>query len=85
MKAYIDGIKFHRSQPDAVIAYLRKFSRQNDTELKLVYEDLRKRVREDPMLTTGGIQTIITTLKTDKGKQLDPRSIIDFFPAASAK
>jgi len=85
MKAYIDEIKFHRSQPDAVIAYLRKFSWQNDAELKLVYEDLRKRIREETVPTTGGIQTIIKTLKTNKGKQLDPRRIIDFFPAASAK
>jgi len=87
MKAYIDGIKFHRSHPEAVIAYLHKFSRQNDTELKLVYEDLRKRIREEPVPTTGGIQTIIKTLKTDKDKQLDPRHVIDtsFFPAASAK
>ena len=87
MKAYIDGIKFHRTQPNAVIAYLRKFSRQNDTELKLVYEDLRKRIREEPVPTTGGIQTIIKTLKTDKDRQLDPRRVIDtsFFPAAPAK
>ena len=85
MKAYIDGIKFHRSHPEAVIPYLRKFSRQNDAELKLVYEDLRKRIREEPVPTAGGIQTIIKTLKTDKDKELDPRRVIDtsFFPAAA--
>jgi ABC-type nitrate/sulfonate/bicarbonate transport system substrate-binding protein len=87
MKAYIEGIKFHRSHPDAVIAYLRKFSRQNDAELKVVYEDLRKRIREEPVPTAGGIQTIIKTLKTDKDKELDPKRVIDtsFFPAAVAK
>jgi NitT/TauT family transport system substrate-binding protein len=85
MKAYIDGIKFHRSHPEAVIPYLRKFSRQNDAELKLVYENLRKRIREEPVPTAGGIQTIIKTLKTDKDKELDPRRVIDasFFPAAA--
>jgi ABC-type nitrate/sulfonate/bicarbonate transport system substrate-binding protein len=87
MKAYIDGIKFHRSHPEAVIAYLRNFSRQNDAELKVVYEDLRKRIREEPVPTTGGIQTIIKTLKSDKDKELDPRRVIDtsFFPAAARK
>jgi ABC-type nitrate/sulfonate/bicarbonate transport system substrate-binding protein len=85
VERFMDGIKFHRSHPEAVIAYLRKFSRQNDAELKIVYDDLRKRIREEPVPTTGGIQTIITTLKTDKDRQLDPRRIIDFFPAASAK
>jgi NitT/TauT family transport system substrate-binding protein len=87
MKAYIDGIKFHRSHPKAVIPYLRKFSRQNDAELKLVYENLRKRIREEPVPTAGGIQTIIKTLKTDKDKELDPRRVIDtsFFPAAVGK
>ncbi len=83
MKAYIDGIKFYRSHPEAVIPYLRTFSRQNDAELKLVYENLRKRVREEPVPTVGGIQTIINALKADKDKELDPRRIIDtsFFPA----
>ena len=68
MKAYIDGIKFHRSHPEAVIPYLRKFSRQNDAELKLVYENLRKRIREEPVPTAGGIQTIIKTLEPIKTK-----------------
>lgn len=87
MKVYIDGIKFHRSHPEAVIPYLRKFSRQNDAELKLVYENLRKGIREEPVPTAGGIQTIIKTLKTDKDKELDPRRVIDtsFFPGSNVK
>jgi NitT/TauT family transport system substrate-binding protein len=85
MKAYVDGIKFHRSRPEAVIPYLRKFSKQNDAELKIVYENLRKRIREEPVPTPGGIQTIITSLKADK--ELDPRRVIDtsFFPGATGK
>ena len=62
-----------------------KFSRQNDAELKVSYENLRKRVsREEPVPTAGGIQTIIKTLKTDKDKELDPRRVIDtsFFPGS---
>jgi NitT/TauT family transport system substrate-binding protein len=87
MKAYIDGIKFHRSHPEAVIPYLRKFSRQNDAELKIVYENLRKRIREEPVPTPGGVQTIIKSLKTDKEKEIDPRRVIDtsFFPVATGK
>src|SRR6266545_7866227 len=77
MKTYIDGIKFHRSHPEAVIPYLRKFSRQNDAELKIVYENLRKRIREEPVPTPGGLQTIIRSLKADKEKELDPRRVID--------
>ena len=84
MKAYIDGIKFHRSHPELVIAYLRKFSRQNDAE-KLIYENLRKRIREEPVPTAGGVQTIIKSLKADKDRELDPRRVIDtsFFPDAT--
>jgi hypothetical protein len=65
--------------------YESVYSRQNDAELKLVYENLRKRIREEPVPTAGGIQTIIKTLKTDKDKELDPRRVIDasFFPAAA--
>ena len=87
MKAYVEGIKFHRSHPEAVIPYLRKFSRQNDAELKIVYENLRKRIREEPVPTRGGVQTIINSLKADKDKELDPRRAIDtsFFPAATGK
>jgi ABC-type nitrate/sulfonate/bicarbonate transport system substrate-binding protein len=87
MKAYVDGIKFHRSHPEAVIPYLRKFSWQNDSELKIVYENLRKRIREEPVPTPGGIQTIIKSLKADKDKELDPRRVIEtsFFPAAAGK
>ena len=87
MKAYVDGVKFHRSHPEAVIPYLRKFSRQNDAELKIVYENLRKRIRDEPVPTPGGLQTIIRSLKADKEKELDPRRVIDasFFPGAAGK
>ena len=87
MKAYVEGIKFHRSHPEVVIPYLRKFSRQNDAELKIVYENLRKRMREEPVPTLGGVQTIIKSLKADKDRELDPRQVIDtsFFPAAVVK
>ncbi len=84
MKAYVDGIRFYRSHPEAAIPYLRKFSRQNDSELKIVYENLRKRIREEPVPTPGGVETIIKSLKADKDKELDPRRVIDtsFFPGA---
>jgi NitT/TauT family transport system substrate-binding protein len=87
MKGYVDGIKFHRSHPEAVISYLRKFSRQNDAELKIVYENLRKRIQEQPVPTPGGVETIIKSLKADKEKEIDPRRVIDtsFFPAAISK
>jgi len=87
MKAYVDGIKFHRSHPEAVIPYLRKFSRQNDAELKVIYENLRKRIREEPVPTPGGLQTIIRSLGADKEKQVDPTRVIDtsFFPGATGK
>ena len=87
MKAYVDGIRFHGSHPEAVIPYLRKFSQQNDSELKIVYENLRKRIREDPVPTPGGLQTIIRSLKADKEKERDPRRVIDttFFPGAAGK
>jgi NitT/TauT family transport system substrate-binding protein len=85
MKAYIDGIRFYRNHPEAAIPYLRKFSRQNDSELKIVYENLRNRVRQEPVPTLAGIQTIIKSLKADKDKELDPRRVIDtsFFPDAT--
>lgn len=82
MRAYVEGIRFHRSHPEAVIPYLRKFSRQNDAELKVTYENLRKRIREEPVPTPGGLQTIIRSLTSQKEKELDPRRVIDtsFFP-----
>src|SRR5262245_25996304 len=85
MRAYVEGIKFHRSHPDAVISYLRKFSRQSDSELKVTYENLRKRIREEPVPTPGGLQTIIRSLSGNKEKELDPKRVIDtsFFPSAS--
>jgi ABC-type nitrate/sulfonate/bicarbonate transport system substrate-binding protein len=85
MRAYVEGVKFHRSHPEAVIPYLRKFSRQSDAELKVTYENLRKRIREDPVPTVAGIQTIIRSLSTSKERELDPRRVIDtsFFPGAA--
>jgi ABC-type nitrate/sulfonate/bicarbonate transport system substrate-binding protein len=87
MRAYVDGIKFYRSHPEAAIPYLRKFSKQSDVELRVVYENLRKRIREEPVPTTGGVQTIIRSLRTDKEKELDPRRVIDasFLTGAGAK
>src|SRR6266540_7474105 len=87
MRAYVDGIKFYRSHPDATILYLRKFSKQSDAELRVVYENLRKRIREEPVPTTGGVQTIIRSLRTDKEKELDPRRVIDasFLAGVAAK
>jgi ABC-type nitrate/sulfonate/bicarbonate transport system substrate-binding protein len=85
MRAYVEGVKFHRSRPDAVIAYLRKVSRQSDAELKMSYENLRKRIREEPVPTAAGIQTIIRSLSTNKERELDARRVIDtsFFPGAT--
>jgi ABC-type nitrate/sulfonate/bicarbonate transport system substrate-binding protein len=77
MRAYVDGIKFYRSHPEVAIPYLRKFSKQSEAELRIVYENLRKRIREEPVPTTGGVQTIIRSLRTDKEKELDPRRVID--------
>ena len=87
MRAYVEGIKFHRSHPEAVIPYLRKFSRQNDAELKITYENLRKRIREEPVPTAAGLQTIIRSLKADKEKELDASRVIDasFFPGATGR
>jgi NitT/TauT family transport system substrate-binding protein len=48
MKAYVDGIKFYRSHPEAAIPYLRKFSKQSDAELRIVYDNLRKRYARNP-------------------------------------
>jgi NitT/TauT family transport system substrate-binding protein len=85
MRAYVEGVKFHRSRPEAVIAYLRKVSRQSDAELKMSYENLRKRIREEPVPTAAGIQTIIRSLSTNKERELDARRVIDtsFFPGAT--
>ncbi len=87
IRAYVDGIKFYRSHPEAAIPYLRKFSKQSDAELRIVYENLRKRIREEPVPTTGGVQTIIRSLRTDKEKELDPRRVIDasFLAGVAAK
>ena len=76
-KAYVDGIKFYRSNPEPALVYLRKFSRLNDSELRIVYENLRKRIREEPVPTAGGVRIIIRSLKSDKEKELDPRQVID--------
>ena len=86
-KAYVDGIKFYRSNPEPAMAYLRKFSKLNDAELRIVYDNLRKRIREEPVPTAGGIRTIIRSLRGEKEKELDPRQVIDtsFFGGAAAK
>src|SRR5262245_12435620 len=76
-KAYMEGIRFYRSHPEAAMAYLRKFSKLNDAELKIVYDDTRKRMREKPVPTVGGIRTIIKSLRGEKEKELDPRQVID--------
>src|SRR5262245_25527002 len=87
IKAYVDGIRYYRRHPDSAIVYLRKFSRLNDAELKIVYENLRKRIREEPVPTAGGVRTIIRSLKSDKERDLDPRRVIDtsFFGGSAAK
>jgi NitT/TauT family transport system substrate-binding protein len=86
-KAYIDGIKFYRSNPEPAMAYLRKFSKLNDAELRIVYNDLRKRIREEPVPTADGIRTIIRSLRGEKEKELNPRQVIDtsFFAGTAAK
>jgi len=76
-KAYMEGIRFYRSHPEAAMAYLRKFSKLNDAELKIVYDETRKRMREEPVPTVGGIRTIIRSLRGEKEKELDPRQVID--------
>ena len=86
-KAYIDGIKFYRSNPEPAMAYLRKFSKLNDADLRIVYNDLRKRIREEPVPTADGIRTIIRSLRGEKEKELNPRQVIDtsFFAGTAAK
>lgn len=87
VKAYVEGIRYYRSHPDSAILYLRKFSKLNDAELRIVYENLRKRIREEPVPTPGGVLTIIKSLKGDKEKELDPQHVIDvsFFPGVVSK
>ena len=75
MKAYVDGIRYYRTHTDAALVYLRKFSSLSDADLRVVYENLRKRIREVPTPTPGGILTIIGNLKG--GKDLDPAQVID--------
>jgi len=86
-KAYVDGIRFYRSHPEAAMAYLRKFSKLNDAELRIVYDNIRKRIREEPVPTTGGVRTIIRSLRGEKEKELDPRQVIDasFFAGTVTK
>jgi len=76
-KAYMEGIKFYRSHPEAAMVYLRKFSRANDAELRVIYDDIRRRIREEPVPTVAGIRTIIRSLRGEKEKDLDPRQVID--------
>ncbi len=87
IKAYVEGIRYYRDHPESAIVYLRKFSRLNDAELRIVYENLRKRIREEPVPTAGGVRTIIRSLKSDKEREVDPRQVIDtsFFVGAAAK
>ena len=59
MKAYLEGIKHYRSHPESALPYLRKFSRLHEGELTLVYDSIRKRMREEAVPTVGGIRTII--------------------------
>lgn len=86
LRAYVEGIRYYRSQPDVVMVYLRKnyFPKLSDAELRIVYDGLRKNLREDPVPTLGGIQGIIQSLKGQRGGELDPRRVIDvsFFPGA---
>ncbi len=86
-KAYVDGIKFYRSNPEPAMVYLRKFSKLNDAELRMVYDNLRKRIREEPVPTAGGVRTIIRSLRGEKEKELDPRQVIDtsFFAGIAPK
>ena len=46
-------------------------------ELKIIYEDLRKVIREEPVPTVGGIETIVRSLKGQIGGELDPQRVID--------
>jgi len=76
-KAYVDGIRYYRNNPEPAMEYLRKFSKLDDGELRIVYQNLRKRIREEPVPTAGGVRTIIKSLKGEKEKELDPRQVID--------
>jgi len=86
-KAYVDGIRFYRSHPEAAMAYLRRFSKLNDAELRIVYDNVRKRIREEPIPSASGIRTIIKSLGGQKEKELDPRQVIDtsFFSSSAPK
>lgn len=75
LKAYVEGIKNYRRHPEQAMAYLSKFVPEG--ELKIAYESLRKRLREEPVPTAGGIQTVLRSLKEKKERELDPRRVID--------
>jgi ABC-type nitrate/sulfonate/bicarbonate transport system substrate-binding protein len=85
LRAYAEGIKYYRSQPEAVTAYLRKnyFPKLSEGELRIVYDGLKRSMRENPVPTLGGVQGIIRSLRGQRGGDLDPRRVIDasFFPA----
>ena len=79
LRAYVEGIRYYRSQPEVVMAYLRKnyFPKLSDVELTMIYDGLKQGLREDPVPTLGGIQGIIRSLKGQRGGDLDPRRVID--------
>ena len=85
VRAYVEGIRYYRSEPGVVMGYLRKnyFPKLLDVELRIVYDGLKQSMRENPAPTLGGIQGIVNSLKGQRGGELDPRRIIDasFFPA----
>ncbi len=87
VKSYVEAIKYYRSHAEPAMAYLRRFIRLPDPDLRKVYESLRKRIREEPIPTPGGIQTIIKSLKGQKEREIDPYRVIDvsFFPGLSLK
>lgn len=87
LNAYVEGIRFYRAHPDPALSYLRKFSKLPDSELRLVYESLRRRMREEPVPTAGGIQTILRSLKEKKERELEPSRVIDmtFFPGVTSR
>ncbi|HLC25223.1 MAG TPA: ABC transporter substrate-binding protein [bacterium] len=87
LQAFVEGVKYFRSHPEEGIAYLRKFSKLPEDQLKAVYESIRKSMREEPVPTLGGIQTVIRGLRGEKDRTLDPNRVIDlsFFKGAVSK
>jgi hypothetical protein len=79
MLAYIEAIHDFKSNKEAALAVLRKYTRTDDREvLEHNYNEIANKYLPLPVPTLEGIRTILTELSSTAAKNADPEQFVSY-------